>query len=87
MTLSEVFFGGIMNFDALLKARQAWSIFTNNHPKFPMFIKAVSKEGIKEGTIISVSVETPEGKKMDTNIKVTESDLQLFEMIKGMGNQ
>lgn len=75
------------NFEAILKVRQAWKTFTDNHPKFPMFLGAVQREGIKEGSIIEVSITTPEGRTMNTNIKVTESDLQLFEMLKGLGNR
>lgn len=77
----------MMNFENIMKIRQAWTTFTGNHPKFPMFLKAVQREGIKEGTIVEVSITTPDGRRMDTNIKVTESDLQLFDTLKSMGNQ
>ena len=56
--------------------------FTSNHPKFPRFLKAVAAEGIKEDTVIEVSVTTPEGKTYCSNLKITQSDLELFEQMK-----
>lgn len=73
-----------MDIGAALKIKKAWSTFEENHPKFPMFLKAVMREGIKENTIIAVSVTTPDGRTLDTNIKVTASDLELFESLKGL---
>lgn len=73
--------------ESILKIKQAWDTFTSVHPKFPMFLNAVKKEGIKVGTVIEVSITSPEGKQMNTNIKVTESDLNLFETLKDMGQQ
>ena len=60
----------------------AWQKFTSNHPKFPRFLKAVAAEGIKEDTVIEVSVTTPEGKTYCSNLKITQSDLELFEQMK-----
>ncbi len=65
-----------------MKLKNAWDTFTNDHPKFPMFLNAVMASGIKEGTIVAVSVTQPDGKVIDTNIKVTAADLELFETLK-----
>lgn len=73
-----------MDIGAALKVKQAWDTFASNHPKFPMFLKAVTREGIKEDTIIAISVTTPDGRTLDTNVKVTASDLELFESLKGL---
>ncbi|HAU99892.1 MAG TPA: hypothetical protein DCW47_01705 [Lachnospiraceae bacterium] len=71
-----------MNIPDLMKLKNAWDTFTNDHPKFPMFLNAVMASGIKEGTIVAVSVTQPDGKVIDTNIKVTAADLELFETLK-----
>ncbi len=71
-----------MNIPDFLKLKNAWDTFTAGHPKFPMFLNAVRASGIKEGTIIAVSVTQPDGKVIDTNIKVTAADLELFETLK-----
>ncbi len=73
-----------MNFSDILKIKTAWDTFTGNHPKFPMFLKAVRSKGIPEDTVIEVSITYPDGKVLDTNIKVTASDLELYEALKNM---
>lgn len=73
-----------MDIGAIMQLKGAWDTFTANHPKFPMFVKAVMNKGIKEGTIIEVTITDPEGNPINTNIKVTASDLQLFETLKNL---
>ena len=74
----------MMNPGNMMKAMQAWGTFTNNHPKFPAFLQAMKVQGIKEGTIIEVSVTDPDGKKIETNIKVKAEDMELFNSLKDM---
>jgi len=73
-----------MDLNAIMQLRGAWTTFTNNHPKFPMFAKAVMSKGIKEGTLIEVNITDPDGTPISTNIKVTASDLELFETLKNL---
>lgn len=73
-----------MNPSNLMTVMSSWQTFIGNHPKFPAFLNAVKTEGVKEGTIIEVSITSPEGKRIETNIKVTDSDLELFNTIKSM---
>lgn len=73
-----------MDFNAVMKIKNAWDTFTRNHPKFPMFMQAVQRRGIPEGTVLEVSVKYPDGQVMDANIRVTRSDLDLVEVLKGM---
>ncbi len=71
-----------MDIGAIMKARTAWETFTRNHPKFPLFLNAVKRDGIKEGTVIAISVIDPDGTKKETNVKVTASDLELLNILK-----
>ena len=48
------------------------------------FFKAVGAEGVKEGMVIEMTVRTPEGKSMTSNIKVQQSDLELIETLKNL---
>ncbi|HWT76989.1 MAG TPA: hypothetical protein VN258_19995 [Mobilitalea sp.] len=77
----------MMNPAKLFKIKGAWDKFTQDHPKFPMFINAVRSTGIEEGTVIEINVTTPDGKNLSTNIKVTQSDkellAELMELSKG----
>lgn len=72
----------MMNPTMLFKLKGMWDKFTANHPKFPLFLKAAQQKGIQEGTILAVSITTPSGEKLETNLRVTADDIQLFEELK-----
>ena len=38
--------------------------------------------GVKEGTIFECKVITPDGKELQTNIKITQDDLEMIEKLK-----
>ena len=61
----------------------AWNTFKQNHPKFPAFCSAVSKRGLREGSILEVTYISPEGEKLTTNIKVQQSDIELLRELSG----
>ena len=71
-----------MDLGSVMKLTQSWNAFRSNHPKFPGFLKALKKSGIREGTIIRIAVDQPDGGRIETNIKVQASDLALFEELK-----
>lgn len=73
-----------MDFGSLFKIRGAWNKFTRNHPKFPQFLSATQNKGIKENTVIDIKITDPDGTELFTNIKVTASDIELFEELKGL---
>lgn len=71
-----------MDFGMLLKLGGLWGKFSKNHPKFSQFIKSVQKNGIKADTIIDVKITYPDGNIVDTNLKITDSDLAIIEELK-----
>lgn len=73
-----------MNSMDYIKVAGMWQQFTSRHPKFAGFLQAVMQNKIKEGTIIEVSIKTPEGQDICTNLKITTEDMQLFDEIKNM---
>ena len=75
-----------MNPAMLFKIKGAWEKFVSNHPKFPMFLRAASASGRKEGYIIEVKITDTDGKAICTNVKLTESDMELIGMIKDMSS-
>lgn len=74
----------MVNPASVFKIKKAWETFTANHPKFPAFIQAASQGMIVEDSIIDVTITAPDGRKISTNVKITQSDLELFETLKGM---
>ena len=72
-----------MNFQSLLQLKSLWQRFTDQHPKFPDFLRAAQPD-LKEGSVIAFSITTPEGKIIESNLKVTSTDLELIESLKQM---
>ena len=65
----------------LLQYKNYWNQFINNHSKLPRFFEAVSKEALEAGTVVEVNVTT-EGKNYVSNIRLTESDVEMIRMMK-----
>lgn len=74
----------MMDFKNIMKMKGAWDTFSANHPKLMPFMQAVGKNAIGAGTIIEIKVQSPDGKEYATNMKLTESDMELFGQIKNM---
>ena len=75
------------NIGDIMKIKQAWDTFTNNHPKFPAFLQAVKRRGIEEGSVVEVIITDPKGEKLETSIRVKQSDLDLVDTLKNMSRQ
>lgn len=75
-----------MNPAILMKLMSAKNAFTKNHPKFVAFLSTVFKNGVEEGTIIEISVQKPGQEKITSNIKIQQSDLDLLQGLRELGN-
>ncbi len=76
-----------MNFEQLAmmkKIKTGVDRFRANHPKFPMFLNAVSQNAIMEGSVIEINVTTPDGKNYCTNLKVKAEDMEFLNSLKSM---
>ena len=70
-----------MNFQSLLQLKSLWQRFTAQHPKFPAFLRA-AQPALKEGSILSFTITTPDGKTLESNLKVTSADMELLASLK-----
>lgn len=75
----------MVNPAAIFKAKKSWETFCGNHPKFPAFLQAMKNAGFQEGTVIEVSMTTPEGRTLTSNVRLTASDIEAFNDLKGLG--
>lgn len=73
-----------MNPRRMLELAKLQQKFKKNHPKIFPFLKAASEKELQEGSVIEISVTTPEGKVMRTNLKVKPEDLEIVEQLKQM---
>lgn len=69
---------------AILGLKNDFDRFQNNHPKFIQFVKALTRTGIQEGTVMECKVVTADGQEFQTNIKLTSDDLELIEKLKNL---
>lgn len=74
-----------MNPALIMKLMSAKNKFQKNHPKFVAFLNRCFAGGLKEGTIIEITVTNPGEAPITSNIKVQQSDLELLEELKEMG--
>lgn len=77
----------MMNPAAMIKLMNSKNEFIKNHPKFMAFFKCAAAKGIEEGTVIEIIVRKPGEEPLAANLKVQQSDLELFQGLKDMINQ
>ena len=65
----------------LMKMKNAWSRFAAHHPKFPLFLNAIVRKGIQEGTIFEFKVTSPDGQELVTNMRLSSEDIELWKEI------
>ncbi len=73
-----------INPSSLLKLKGAKDKFEAAHPKMVSFIKTTFGGDIPEGTVIEISVTKPGEKPVVSNMRVKETDLELFEELREM---
>ena len=64
----------------MMKMRQRLKLFTEQHPRFPAFVKQVKADALVPGTIMEMKVTTPEGREYITNIRLTPEDVETLHM-------
>ena len=72
----------MMNIGSLGKIMKAKEVFTANHPKFVAFLNRCFAGGLREGTVIEITVTNPGEQPITSNIKVQQSDLELLSELK-----
>ena len=70
-----------MNPMEMIKLKGLYEQFVKRHPRLPQFAQKAAGS-IQEGTVIEISMTTPEGKTLTTNVRLTASDIQAFNDLK-----
>ncbi len=76
-----------MNPMMLMQIQQRIQTFQNDHPKIMPFFSAVKDNALVEGAVFAMKVTTPEGKTLESNIKLTANDIETIRMIISSGEQ
>ena len=66
----------------MMKLNQSKNKFISAHPKFAAFIKNIFSRQIEADTIIEITVKRPGENPVTSNMKVTESDIELLKSVK-----
>ena len=74
-----------MNPATMMKVMGAMNTFKGNHTKFMALLSYVFSSGFPEGTVIEITVTKPGEEPVTSNMKVTQSDLDLFDSLKDVG--
>ncbi len=62
----------------IFEIQRKWQRFTENHPKFPLFLRAVGNTKMESGTIIEISITTSEGQNISSNVKLNQEDVDMI---------
>jgi hypothetical protein len=71
-----------MNPMLIMQLQQRMSQFVQDHPKVMPFLNAVGENAVQEGTVLAMKVTTPDGRTLESNIKLTANDIDTINMIK-----
>lgn len=77
----------MINPASMMKLMSARKQFTDNHPRFAAFMQAMFSGGIKEGTVLEITVTKPGEHPVTTNMRVQQSDLELLQSLKEMAGK
>jgi hypothetical protein len=76
-----------MNPASIMKIMAARSKFNAAHPKFSSFLTAMSERGVQAGTVIELTVTRPGEDPVTTNLRVTDSDMELIDELRELARQ
>ncbi|MCR5277829.1 MAG: hypothetical protein K6E19_00130 [Lachnospiraceae bacterium] len=68
----------------ILKIMAMKNQFEGNHPKMVSFFKDMATKGVKEGTVIEITVTDPDGNPTTASMKVQASDVEMIEQLKNL---
>lgn len=69
----------------LFRVKSAAETFNRNHPKLLPFFGAVKDKAMVPGTVIEMAVVDQSGERIETNLRVQESDIELIRLLMEIG--
>ena len=65
----------------LLKLKERFRLFSQQHPKVRPFFSRLLHGGVQEGSVLELKVKTPEGEEFVSNIRLTADDMETLSML------
>lgn len=69
----------------LFRVKSAAEKFNMNHPKLLPFFSAAKTKAMTPGSIIAISITDPSGEKIETNLRVQDSDIEFINLLTEIG--
>lgn len=70
----------------LLRIRKLWGQFTAAHPKLLPYLGELRNSGyVRDGSVIDLTVTSPDGRDLRYNMRVTAEDLELIKAVSDIG--
>ncbi len=74
----------MVNPAVLLTFKKKIEEFGMRHPRFVSFVQTLKGREMPVGTVIDISVTMPDGETLQSNIKLTEEDLEMLKALSNM---
>lgn len=72
-----------MNPMALMHLKPMLEQFRDRHPKFVQFFGYAGAQ-LTEDALVEIGITNAEGKKIVTNMRITQEDMELYEQLQSM---
>ncbi|MCR5580630.1 MAG: hypothetical protein K6F66_03485 [Pseudobutyrivibrio sp.] len=69
----------------LFRIRSSAAKFNANHPKLLPFFNAAKDKAMTPGSVIEIAITDPSGERIETNLRVQESDIELINLLMEIG--
>ena len=67
----------------LLKLKDRYKTFKQEHPDMSAFGKELKKQAITKGTRLMIQATTPEGRVLKNEITLTDNDVEMLKSVFG----
>lgn len=67
----------------LFRLKSDLKTFEKEHPKFHAFLRYAADSGMREGTVIEVTLRQPDGQSTHANLRLTEHDAKTLRHLLG----
>ncbi len=68
----------------LMGMKKDYEEFAGRHPRFVQFVMALMQSNIGAGSVIDITVTTPDGKNYQSNMRLTEEDIEFVKSFKDL---
>ena len=69
----------------VLKLKDQLKAFTGRQPGCTSFVRAIRRKGLPEDSVLDLTITSPDGKTMSTNLRLSAEDIAFVRTISELG--